>query len=107
MTDATLWLTMVGMGIITYSLRISLIALLERWQLPAWFERAVRFVPAAVLSALVVPALIAPVEAPTLLAAHVRLWAGVVAALAAYYSRSLLLTLAVGMTALWLLQALL
>ena len=48
---------MVAAGLLTYGIRLSFIALMGRITVPDWFQRALRFVPAAVLSAIIVPGL--------------------------------------------------
>ena len=55
MSTPTLWLTILGVGVVTFALRLSFIALLGRVEVPPFLERALRFVPAAVLTAVVVP----------------------------------------------------
>jgi branched-subunit amino acid transport protein len=105
MTDTTLWLTIVGAGLCTWLLRLSFI---ETWQwlsVPPLLDRALRYVPAAVMAALVVPALVRMDGAVNLTPDNLRLLAGLLAAAVAWYSRNVLLTLAVGMGALWALQA--
>jgi branched-subunit amino acid transport protein len=105
MTDTTLWLTIVGAGLCTWLLRLSFI---ETWQwlsVPPLLDRALRYVPAAVMAALVVPALVRMDGAVNLTPDNLRLLAGLLAAGVAWYSRNVLLTLAVGMGALWALQA--
>jgi branched-subunit amino acid transport protein len=57
MSTSTLWLTVVGAGVVTFVLRLSFIALLGRVEVPAFLEKALRFVPAAVLTAVVIPLL--------------------------------------------------
>lgn len=104
MTRVELWGLMLAMGAVTLALRASFLLLQERLPLPAWAERYQRLVPAAVLAALVAPALLAGGEvAPH---ADPRFWAGLVAALAAWRTRSVPLTLGVGMATLWALRAL-
>ena len=105
MTETTLWLTIVGAGLGTWILRLSFI---ETWQwlsVPPLLDRALRYVPAAVMAALVVPALVRPEGAVDLSPDNLRLMAGILAAFVAWYSRNVLLTLIVGMAALWALQA--
>jgi branched-subunit amino acid transport protein len=105
MTETTLWLTIVGAGLCTWLLRLSFI---ETWQwlsVPPLLDRALRYVPAAVMAALVVPALVRMDGAVNLTPDNLRLLAGLLAAAVAWYSRNVLLTLAVGMGALWALQA--
>jgi len=59
--DATLklWLVVVAVGLLNYLSRLSFIALFARRQVPALLARAFRYVPAAMLTALVVPMLVA------------------------------------------------
>ncbi|MEL7673083.1 MAG: AzlD domain-containing protein [Chloroflexota bacterium] len=101
-----LWLILAGMLLVTYSVRLSVIVLLRGTELPPGVARALRFVPPAALSAIVLPELIAPSGAIDLSAENVRLIAGIAAALVAWTTRRTLLPIAVGMAALWLLQAL-
>lgn len=65
--------------------------------------RALDYVPAA---ALVVPTLLRPGGRLHVSPDNLRLIAGITAARAAWYSRSILLTSGIGMTTLWVLQAL-
>ena len=48
MTDARIWALIIGMGVITYALRLSMIVLLGRVEIPPVVLRGLRFVPAAV-----------------------------------------------------------
>ena len=97
--------TIVGMGIVTYAIRLSLILLLGRAAVPSLLQRALRFVPPAVLSALILPELLLPGGVPILSLANPRLLAGALAALITWRSRNPILAIAAGMAALWLLQA--
>jgi len=49
------WLAAFGMGLVTFALRASLLVLPERVRLPELVRRSLRFVPAAVLCAIIVP----------------------------------------------------
>jgi len=102
-----LWLTIIAMGVITYALRLSLIGALGRVTLPPLLVRGLRFVPPAVLMAIIVPELVLPGGQLDLSLGNVRLLAGVLAAVVAWTSKSVILTVVVGMAALWLLTALL
>jgi branched-subunit amino acid transport protein len=102
-----LWLITVCMGVVTYLIRLSLIALLGRVDVPPLVQRGLRFVPPAVLSAIIFPELLRPSGTFALSLSNVRLLAGVLAALIAWRTKNVLLTIAVGMVALWLLRALL
>jgi branched chain amino acid efflux pump len=104
MSTLTLWLTIVGAGAVTFALRLSFIALLGRMETPHFLGRALRFVPAAVLTAVVIPLLFYEDGALAVSLGNERLLAGLVAALIAWRSRSVPLTLGGGMATLWMLQ---
>jgi branched-subunit amino acid transport protein len=105
MSTLTLWLAVAGAGIITFALRLSFIALLGRIELPTLLTRALRFVPAAVFTAVVVPLLFYVDGAVEVSLGNERLLAGLVAVLIAWRTRSVPLTLVGGMVTLWALQA--
>ena len=105
MSTLTLWLAVAGAGIITFALRLSFIALLGRIELPILLSRALRFVPAAVFTAVVVPLLFYVDGAVEVSLGNERLLAGLVAVLIAWRTRSVPLTLVGGMVTLWALQA--
>ena len=105
MSTLTLWLTILGAGAVTFLLRLSFIALLGRKEIPPFFGRALRFVPAAVLTAVVVPLLFYANGALDVSLGNERLLAGVVAVLIAWRTRNVLFTLGGGMATLWTLQA--
>jgi branched-subunit amino acid transport protein len=106
MSTPALWLTIFGAGAVTFALRLSFIALLGRKRIPPTLGRALRFVPAAVLTAVVVPLLFYENGALEVSLGNERLLAGLVAALIAWRTRSVLFTLGGGMATLWTLQAL-
>ncbi len=106
MTSPALWLIVIGMGAVTYALRLSMILLFDRVAMPDVIRRALRFVPPAVLSALVVPALLAPDPVRHMSVDHARLIAGVLAGAVAWRTKNVFLTIGVGMGLLWILQAL-
>jgi branched-subunit amino acid transport protein len=105
MSAPALWLTIVGAGAVTFALRLSFIALLGRVEMPLFLERALRFVPAAVLTAVVIPLLFYEDGSLDVSLGNERLLAGLLAALIAWRTRSVLFTLGGGMAALWALQA--
>ena len=101
----TAWLIIVGMGIVTYAIRLSLIVLLGRLDVPPLVQRALRFVPPAVLSAIILPEVLRPGGALDISFGNDRLIAGVLAAVVAWRTRNVFLSIAVGMIALWILSA--
>ena len=88
----------------TFALRFSFIYLFGKVEMPAWLRRALRFVPPAVLAALVFPALTYPNGALDLSLDNIRLLAGLGGALIAWKTRNVLWTIAVGMVLFWALQ---
>jgi branched-subunit amino acid transport protein len=105
MTHWTTFLAILGMGAITYAIRASLFLLPERVALPAWLLRGLRYVPAAVLSAIISAELLLPGGTFDLSLGNERLIAGAAAIIVAWRTRNVLFTVGVGMIALWLLQA--
>ena len=105
MSTPALWLTILGAGAVTFALRLSFIVLLERIRIPPTFRRALRFVPAAVLTAVVIPLLFYKNGVLEVSLGNERLLAGLVAVLIAWRTRSVLFTLSGGMAMLWTSQA--
>ncbi|MDP9007066.1 MAG: AzlD domain-containing protein [Actinomycetota bacterium] len=98
------WLALVLSGAGTYAMRASFLAFAHRLtQVPPMAARLLRQIPPAALAAIVVPALVRPEGHLDL--AQPRLAAGVVAAVVAWRTRSVALTLVVGMAVLVALQA--
>ncbi len=106
MSTLTLALTIVGMGLITFAIRVALFLLPQDAQLPEGLLRALRYVPAAVLSAIIAPEMLMPGGTFDLSLGNERLLAGLVAILVAWRTRDVVLTVVAGMVALWLLLAL-
>jgi branched-subunit amino acid transport protein len=101
-----IWLTFLGMGIITYAIRLVPILLLERFELSPLIRQALRFVPVAVLTAIITPELLMPQGSLEFSLMNERLLAGLLAAVVAWRTNSVLWTIAVGMSGLWLFQLL-
>ncbi|AFZ67210.1 putative membrane protein [Deinococcus peraridilitoris DSM 19664] len=102
----TVWWVILGMGLVSLAMRGSSILFLGERRLPAWLTEALAFVPAAVLSALVLPELLWRGGHVDVSFDNARLWAGLLAIVVAWRWRNVLLTLLVGMLALWTFQAL-
>lgn len=104
---ASIWLVVLAAGLGTYALRLSFILLLGRIEtVPPRLIGVLRFVPAAVLAALVVPAIVALSVDPGvgIESDPAELVAGLVAAAVAWRTGSVVATIGVGMGTLWLLQ---
>ena len=99
-----IWVISILAGGLTFLERSSIILWLSDWQMPAWLQRALRFVPAAAFAALAAPAILRPEGGPVDLALlNPRIWAAIIALLVGRYTRNLSLTIVVGMIAFWLL----
>jgi branched-subunit amino acid transport protein len=100
-----LLLTIIGMGLLTYAIRLSMIVMSGQIQLGDHLQRALRYVPPAVLSAIILPEMVQPGGTLDLSLGNERLIAGLIAILVAWFTRNMIWTVAVGMVALWILQA--
>lgn len=101
------WLIIVGMGLITFGLRLAPWLLLEGRGLPPGLGRALRYVGPSVLAAIIATEILWPGGAPAFTPANPRLWGGLAASVAAWRTHSVFWTLVAGMATFWLLQALL
>jgi branched-subunit amino acid transport protein len=99
-----LWPVMVLAGLATFAIRLSFILLIGVHKPPELVQRALRFVPPAVLTAIFVPELFLPGGQLDVSLGNARLVAGVLAILVAWRTRNIFLTILVGMGVLWLLQ---
>jgi branched-subunit amino acid transport protein len=100
-----IWLVILLAGLVTYATRLSFILLLDRIQVPDWFRRGLRFVPVAVLSAIILPELTSPDGSLPLTWRNPQLAAGAVAILVAWRTKNMLLTILAGMAALFIFKA--
>jgi len=87
----TLWMTLFGMALVTFALRASFLVLPPGIDTPPLFKRALRYVPAAVLTA---------IWAPEVLVMNEQLLAGVVAIAVAWRWNRTFATIAAGLLAL-------
>ena len=103
--ELTIWLLIFAVGAITYAARLSFIAFFARREMPPLLAEALKHVPVAMLTAIVVPAVVfmAPGEL-RLDPGNAKLIAALVAGAVAWWRQSAVLTIAVGMVALWLLR---
>lgn len=102
--DAVVWAIVLAMGAGTFALRFSFLGLSERiGGVPPRVEKALAFVPAAVIAALVFPALVV-VDGSMSVVGNERLLAGVFAAAVAWRTENILATILAGVGALLVLQ---
>ncbi len=102
---SSVWVAVVLSGAGTYAMRASFLAFAHRMaRVPAPLARVLRQIPPAALASIVLPAVVRPEGQLGL--AQPRLAAGVVATAIAWRTRSVGLTLLVGMAVLMVLEAL-
>ena len=99
------WIVIVAVGVLNYLSRLSFIAVFAKVEMPPLVARALRFVPAAMLMAIVLPAVV--FTAPGTLSfsyTNPKIVAALVAALVAWRTRSAVATMTLGMATLWIAQ---
>jgi branched-subunit amino acid transport protein len=98
------WIAIAGVSAVVFLLRASFILFADPHGFAPLFRRALAYVPAAVLAAIVAPGLLMPAGEIDASLGNPRWIAGLIAIAAAALLRHPLGALAVGMPALWLLQ---
>lgn len=104
MTSSEIWLTILGMSVVTLLARTGFYILPERFQLPPRIQRGLRYAPACALMAIIVPDLLLTHGGPQpgtldLSLNNARLIAGLIAGVVFLYKRDMLLMIVVGMAA--------
>jgi branched-subunit amino acid transport protein len=100
----TVWLTLLGMALVTYATRATTMLAL-RGEVAPWLRRWLGFVPVAVFTALILPPLLLREEGGAkVIALGPALPAGLIGALVAWRSGNVLLTIVAGMGAFWLMR---
>lgn len=100
MSYSEIWLTLILAGALTFLIRLSFIVLLGKFDAPLWLTQALRFVPPAVLTAIIVPDLVLKAGVLAITPTNERLIAGLVTILVAWRTKNTLLTIGVGMATL-------
>lgn len=92
----------IGMGVVTYIPRWLPLFFLTRRRLPSWLIDWLDFIPAAILSALILPALVTTGEPRHLVWTKPDLWVAIPTLILALKTRSLAGTVVIGMALYWL-----
>ncbi|QEQ97788.1 AzlD domain-containing protein [Neptunomonas concharum] len=93
-----------GMFLMTFSVRYLLFAVAGRVHFPEWLSTALGFVPPAVLTAIIVPAVLMPQGDLWISFSNPWLLASILAATVALVRKDLLTTIVIGMLAFMLLR---
>lgn len=104
---ATYWPIVLILGIGTFFIRYSFILIMDKLTLPDGVHRMLRFIPAAVLTALIVPSVLLHKNGVIAFAGWERLIAALVAVLVSWKTKNILATISSGMIVMWGLQAIL
>jgi branched-subunit amino acid transport protein len=104
MSAPLVWLAIAGVSVSTFLLRASFIVFVDPHRFPHWFRQALKFVPPAVLAAIVAPGLLMPEGRLDPSLANPRLLAGLVAIAVTLRVRNPFAAIATGMASLWALQ---
>jgi branched-subunit amino acid transport protein len=102
----SLWLIIIGMGLVTFATRASFIFLPPHTRIPTGLRQALKYVAAAVLPALIVPDVLFHGNPGNLPFDTGRLVAALIATLVAWRTQNMLATIAAGMATLFLLTLL-
>ncbi|SRR5258707_12234072 len=98
----------IGMALVTIAIRYPLLALLGKLSLPEPIFRALKYVPPAVLTAIIMPAMLFKNDVLVISYTNDYLIAGIISVVVAWRSKNLLLTIVIGMASLlawrWLLS---
>lgn len=93
-----------GMALVTYLTRFGTLVLFRFTGVPTWLNRWLKYVPAAILTALIVPSLLLPKGYLDISLNNHYLIAGIVATFVAYKSRNIIATLGLGMSIMFALK---
>jgi branched-subunit amino acid transport protein len=104
MSTTVLLLTMAACGLVTFLIRLSFIAFGHHLPDDPRISAVLRYVPPAILGALIAPEIFMLGDSLNASPDNPRLWAALMALLVAGLTRSVLATIGAGMAALWLMQ---
>jgi branched-subunit amino acid transport protein len=90
-------LMVIGMAAVTFGVRYPVLALVTRFPMPPALMNALKYIPTAVLTAIIVPAVLMPQNQIDLSYTNAYLVAGLASALIAWRTKNLLLTIVLGM----------
>jgi branched-subunit amino acid transport protein len=97
------FLLLLGMFLVTFGVRYPVLAIVSRIQLPEIINQGLKYIPPAVLMAIITPAVLNPEgKGAGLSLSNAPLFAGLIATLVAWRTKNVLLTIIIGMAAFWL-----
>lgn len=95
-------LLIAGMALVTFATRYPILALVSKVDLPPALLNALKFIPPAVLTTIILPTLLAPTnDTLNLSYQNTYLIAGLITIIVAWRTHNILVTLAIGMATFW------
>ena len=104
MSTVQIVLLIAGLSLGAFATRFAMIAIFGRSSMPIWLDRYLKYVPVAVLTAIALPNILVRDGAYAMHFGNARLFAAIIAAIVAWRTRNMLLTIAAGMLCVWVLQ---
>ena len=98
-----IWLVMIASGLANFAARYSMFSGFELLKVPKFLEKYFKFAPTAALSAIVAVSVFVDDNGLLFEGSASKIYAAMIASCIALLSRSILFTLIVGLSALWLL----
>jgi branched-subunit amino acid transport protein len=99
-----LWITLIFIGSLTLATRLSFILLLDKWKPPELLQRGLRFIPLAVLPALIFPEIFIHDGRMAIPPDMPRLAAALASGLVAWRTKNVFLTISIGLLVFYLLR---
>jgi len=101
-TAALVWTAVVAVAVGTWAFRASFVFLFGYLaEVPAWVDRTLRFIPPAIIAAIIAPQLLLADGSPAVALDNERLLAGAAAFVVAWFTEDILATIVAGMAVLW------
>jgi branched-subunit amino acid transport protein len=97
--SANEWLLILGMMAVTFGIRYALFALADRIRMPQWMASSLQYIPPAVLTAIILPAVLLPKGEWEVSFTNPYLIAALAATGIGILTRNLLATIAMGLAA--------
>jgi branched-subunit amino acid transport protein len=104
--EMNIWFVVIFSGLITFLIRFSLIGLWGKFRLPDLINRSLKYIPPAVLAAIILPEIMIREGQIDLSLSNPRLVAGLVAIIVAWVTKNVVVTILAGMGVLLLFQVL-
>ena len=96
MSEADIWLMIIGVSVVSLLPRILPVAFLSRFEFPPWLQRWLAFIAPAVLGALTALSILAPQGRIHINSSNIYIWAFLPTLLVAIKTRSLFFSLLIG-----------